>query len=312
MSVHSGNLGHSGKLPREADHVLVAVNPQAGSGSRSRRSQITELAGRLPQDGFKTEIIADLDRLADRACALRESGRLRTVVGAGGDGTLHVLLNRIEPGIPLAMLPLGTENLLAKYLRQERGVEPLARMIVAGKTMTLDAGRANGRLFFLMASAGFDADVARRLHESRRGNIRHWHYVAPILAAIRHYDFPRLRLTLESPAGRQEIEACWCFAFNLPQYGFGLPFALEADGSDGLLDVCTFRHGSLLQGLRYTAHLYLRRHGGLPDCTKMKATSIRVEADRPVPYQLDGDPIGSLPLELEIVPQRLTLLAPSS
>lgn len=297
-----------GILSTEARHVLISVNPHAGSGSQSRRSQVAQLAERLSQDGFRAEVIADVDQLSDRAAELHESGRLRVVVGAGGDGTMHVLLNRLAVGIPLAMLPLGTENLLAKYLCQQRGVEPLARMIAAGQTACLDAGRANDRLFLLMASAGFDADVARRLHESRSGNIRHWHYVSHILAAARKYDYPQLRITLQSGDDSHAIDACWCFAFNIPQYGFGLKFAPEADARDGLLDVCTFRQGSWWNAMRYSMHLWLQRHERLADCTKNKADRVRIEAPSPVPYQLDGDPGGWLPLELGIVPQRLTLL----
>jgi diacylglycerol kinase family enzyme len=52
------------------------------------------------------------------------------------------------------------------------------------------------------------------------------------------------------------------------------------------------------------------RHGRLADCSLIRAKRIRIESDAPVPYNLDGDHCGFLPLEIEIVPQRLTLLVP--
>jgi diacylglycerol kinase family enzyme len=298
-------------LPAQADHVLILLNPQAGSGSLRRRRQVARLVDLLQQSQLTAKTVTDLDEMAEVAKLLHGEGRLRCAVGAGGDGTLHVLFNRLPAGVPLVMLPLGTENLLAKYVGHGRGPGAVAKVIEQGNVVRLDAGRANGRLFMIMASAGFDADVARRLDEGRSGNISHLSYLRPIWSSIRQYKYPRMRIELESPEGDRRIDACWCFVFNLPQYGFGMRFVPHADGSDGRLNVCTFRHGSFWQGLRYTTHLYLRRHDRLADCETAEATRIRVDADQSVPYELDGDPGGWLPLELDVVPQRLTLLVPA-
>src|SRR5207248_307636 len=99
---------------------------------------------------------------------------------------------------------------------------------------------------------------------------------------------------------------------NLPCYAGGLRMAPAAIGADGALDVCTLRHGSLFHGLRYAANIFLGRHEQLADCTKGVARHVRIESDRPVPYQLDGDPGGMLPLNIEVLPQRLTLLVPAA
>ncbi|NIP84253.1 MAG: hypothetical protein GTO03_01285, partial [Planctomycetales bacterium] len=137
-------------LPR-ADHVLICVNPLAGSGARRRRRRIGRLQEMLVAAGLRVEVHQQLEGLRQRAERLQAEGRLRVVVGAGGDGTLHQLLNHLEAGIPLAMLPLGTENLLAKYVGHRRKLSALAALIQQGRVVRLDAGRANGRLFLLMA-----------------------------------------------------------------------------------------------------------------------------------------------------------------
>jgi YegS/Rv2252/BmrU family lipid kinase len=298
-------------LPAQADHVLICVNPTAGSGSRRRQQRVRQFEEMLVQAGLTVDIHSDLDPLCRRSGQLHSEGRLRVVVGAGGDGTLHGLLNGLGAGIPLAMLPLGTENLLAQYVAQGRGLSALVRMIQTGRVVRLDAGRANGRLFLLMATAGFDADVARRLSQQRAGNIRRASYIAPILSAIRNYEYPYLQITLETSDETRCWQACWCFTFNLPQYGFGMRFVPDANPSDGQLDVCTFRHGSFWNAVWYTANLYLRRHTRLDDCVTGTGRRITVEADTPVPYELDGDFSGWLPLELDVVPNRLTLLMPA-
>ena len=96
--------------------------------------------------------IDDLDVLARRADRLFEQGMLRVVVGAGGDGTAAELVNRCESRVPITMLPMGTENLLAKYVGLSADPQAMCRTVMEGQTVRLDAGKANGRLFLLMAS----------------------------------------------------------------------------------------------------------------------------------------------------------------
>jgi diacylglycerol kinase family enzyme len=170
-----------------------------------------------------------------------------------------------------------------------------------------------------MASCGFDADVVRRLHENRAGNISHWSYFKPIWDTIRSYEYPELRIYWES-AGAATVganSACpnpiiarFAFVFNIPRYAFGFQFTPHAVGDDGLLDVCTFRRGSFRMGLWYLMNVIAGQHRRLADCSLIRAQRVRIEADVPVPYNLDGDHCGFLPLEIEIVPQRLTLLVP--
>ena len=83
-----------------------------------------------------------------------------------------------------------------------------------------------------------------------------------------------------------------------------------ADGSDGALDLCTFDGGSLRNGLRYVTAAQLGRHRHLADCRLARVTRLRITSDQPVRYQLDGDPGGWLPLEIEVLPRRLTLIVP--
>ena len=182
--------------------------------------------------------------------------------------------------------------------------------------MRLDAGRANGRIFFLMVGCGFDAAVVQRLHSKRDGgHISYWTYARPILETIRSYRYPSLRVYCQSdsegPFESEPHAARWAFVVNLPCYPAGLQqLASDAVGHDGLLNVCTFGNGSLWHGLRYLGYVALGRHRGLPDFRAVLATRVRIESDEPVPYQLDGDPGGFLPMEIEVLPERLTLLAP--
>ena len=309
-------------LPAEADRVLIAANPRAGA--RSNRPRVEQLASLLTERGLHVEISSDLDQVSKLSSLWHSAGELRAVVGAGGDGTAAELVNRTEPGMPIALMPLGTENLLAKYIGLVPGPLAACQTIADGAILHLDAGLAGGRIFLLMASVGFDADVVWRLHSARQGHIRHWTYLKPILEAVRSYDYPELRIYCNEAGvdGSEDVSASgdtghafsarWMFAFNLPCYGGGLALAPQACGNDELLDLCAFREGSVWQGLRYLSAVVLGRHQALADCVTKRVRRLRIEADRPVAYQLDGDHGGFLPLELEVLPRRLSLLVPSA
>ena len=92
----------------------------------------------------------------------------------------------------------------------------------------------------------------------------------------------------------------------------GLPIADQADAMDGQLDLCAFRGGNLVNGLMYLTGVLMRRHRRWKDTRIAVAKKIRIEADDKVPYQLDGDPGGFLPLQIEVVPKRLCINVPTS
>lgn len=303
-------------LPRDADRVLVLANPKAGA--RSGAAKVQSLISLLGNRGFEARVVTDPAELLERSQEAMNACRLRAVVAAGGDGTAALAINRTPLGAPIAVLPLGTENLLAKYLGQLRP-EDVCQTIERGAVTRLDVGQANGQLFLLMLSCGFDAHVVDRLHADRRGHIRHWSYAKPILHSLRTYGYPEMRLTAWDAAGEriageliagEKHLARWVFAMNLPCYARGLPIAPGANGFDGLLDVCTFRHGRLWNGLRYLSEILLRRHHLHPECLAFRARRLRIEADSPVPFQIDGDPGGLLPVDVEVIPGRWTMLAP--
>lgn len=300
------------RINHDARSVLISVNPLAGA--QNRQGIATDLANELKDRGFQPSIVHDVEKLADEARRLADAGQLRAVVAAGGDGTIRLVAERTEPGAPLLILPLGTENLLARYLELAPDPPQLARIIADGWTATFDAGSASGRLFTLMAGCGFDADVVRRLHSSRQGPIHHLSYAKPILDAIRTYDYPELRVRYAAADAaadaelNQEITARWVFVVNLPRYAGGLSFSPQASGTDGLLDVCTFKEGSLWSGLLYLGGVMLGQHEAMQDFTRVQTRRLQVEAAGPAPYQLDGDPGGELPVEISVLPRRLTLL----
>ena len=288
--------------------VIISFNPN--SGAKNRLAVVEELEERLVEAGFSVVIPKTLPELFESGTASFEAGRLRAIVAAGGDGTVSMLTNHLPAGVPIAILPLGTENLLAKYLTLDGRLDRLVETISEGRSLVLDVGKANGKIFLVMASCGFDADVVRRLHRNRKGHIRHWSYAGPIVGSMGNYKFPRIRIEVDGET--MEAPSKWAFIFNAPRYAMNLPIVDEADTRDGLLDLCTFRGGNVFQGLMYLAGVSLGVHQGWKDFQTRRAKSIKLTSDGEVPYQLDGDPGGFLPLEISTIPGFLRVLLPKS
>ena len=295
------------RIPPEMKDVIISQNP--GSGSSDKGALVQRLAEQLQRLALTPRIMTNIDQVIELAETQIQQGVLRAVVAAGGDGTVSLLANRLPANTPLAIFPLGTENLLAKYLKVTSDPVLVARMIHAGATAQFDAGRANGKLFLVMASCGFDAEVVQRLHSTRTGHIQHWSYAKPIAAAIGHYRYPQISMWIDEQT--KPVRGKWAFIFNVPRYAMNLPIVPDADSQDGFLNLCTFRGGNLFRGLFYLGAVLLNQHRRWRASHLCRFKRIRLESDEPVPYQLDGDPGGVLPLEIVVQPGYLRLIVPS-
>jgi diacylglycerol kinase family enzyme len=291
-------------ISSHARRVLVLANPRSGTG-KSRRL-VDGLIVALRQRGLEASVYWDREEFSAALRSL-DPREVRCVVAAGGDGTLLEVVNR-APHLPAALLPLGNENLVAEYYRFERCGRRLAARIAAGQVQHFDLARANGRLFCLMASAGFDADVVHRLHRRRRGHINRFSYVVPVLQTVQSY--PHSLIDVEVLDTGERLRGSMVYVFNLPLYGLRVPIAPEARPDDGWLDLCVFERPGLVSLARYLAALVAQGRDRLADVQHRRVRRVQLTAAEPVPVQADGDPAGALPLTIEILPGALALLTP--
>jgi len=314
--------------------ILIVHNPKAGATDRTELLQ--GLAQKLAACGFVVDFVENLALVEGAVQQLTDSGRLRLVVAAGGDGTVAAVAQRVSPQTCLAVFPLGTENLLAKWLGATCDLNRFAQAILENQSRCIDAVLANDKLALITIGVGFDAEVVRQVQAHRTGHITKWNYAWPIWRAFWTYRFPQLLVTVERKAeSPRELESpemtanlpttgcgpafgsvradnwavCWLFVANLPNYGGGLSLSPQANPSDGWLDLAMFRRGGRLRGLVYAACLAWGRQAACRDFLAVKATSIRVESPLPTGFQVDGDYGGPLPLQIEILPNRVRLLS---
>ena len=289
-----------------ARRVIIAANPH--SGAFDRRSLIEQLVEQLESKNFDVEILGEIDRICQTASQSLANGTLRAVVAAGGDGTAALLANRLPSAVPLVVFPLGTANLLAKYLTIRRNVNQITDIIEDGQTVRLDAGMANGQFFLVVTSCGFDAEVVRKLHKSRKGHISYLSYITPILRAFWKYNYPTLEITFDN--GQRMGSVRWAFIQNIPRYAMNLSIVDGANPFDGKLDCCTFRSGGILASFYYFLCCLFRRQSRIKTARFVQFKSMTITTEGAGHYQIDGDPGGRLPLTIEVVPERFRVMVP--
>jgi diacylglycerol kinase (ATP) len=291
--------------------IVVAANPYRGAAGP--RARVEALVAALGAAGLRARVVWDA---AERAAVLGDGAALagvRCVVAAGGDGTVAAVINELASDVPLAVLPAGNENVFARALGF--GPEPrlLARAIAAGRCRRIDLGRARtsvgARRFALMLSAGFDADVIHRVARRRTAGgaprrVNRDHYVGPVGAALWAYPHTPVSLTADGAT----VAAAYCLISNLPEYAMALSLTPAARIDDGLLDWLAFERRGVPALAAYTWAVVRRRHGALPHVRGGRARRLTLTSAVAVPVQLDGEPAGFTPVEVEALPSALTIV----
>lgn len=297
--------------------ILIAANPKSGAGPSG--TLVRALADALTVRDFEVEVVRSLELLKSRADQLHHQRLLNCIVCAGGDGTVSVVANLISAEIPLLIFPLGTENLLAKHWGLSRDIETTCTTLMGNRIVHMDVGTANGKLFMVMLGCGFDAEVVRQMDLRRTGHITRFSYTVPILRSLWQYSFPQLDWTATCGGQSCVGKSAWIFVVNVPRYGANLSFFPQADVTDGKLDLCTFKRSGIINGLSYLLSVWRGSHLKMSDFEHNPVRRLTVEAPRDqhgneiqVPYQLDGDLGGKLPLEVEVLPARLKLVVPAA
>lgn len=294
----------------QAQHIIIAANPKSGASSGLTRAN--ELKEALIQDGWQVELTTDLEQMQRLVNQRHESGELRCVVSAGGDGTAAAILNRIPIEIPLAIFPLGSENLLAQQFHIPRDPQQLVSMIRELHIRELDLFRANGKLFLIMVSVGFDAQVVKQVHENRKSHITRWAYRFAILSSVFSYKWPTL--CIENRVGErwEPMAHChWLFGFNVPKYAAGIHVIDDAICDDGRIDIGMLTGANAIIGFWNYLRVALGTHRVSPRWRENRVEGFRVTSENPQAFfQLDGDFGGALPLEVSFTNARAKLVVP--
>jgi len=238
-----------------------------------------------------------------------ESPNTARVVAAGGDGTIHAVLPALQGSeFPLAILPVGSVNVLARELKIPLKFEEACDVVAAGERRRIDLGLANGRPFALMAGVGFDAQVVSAVAPQVKDSIGSFAYVAKGLEVLARYPASTFHVRTESE--EWECRAWLAVISNAAHYTYRWRLSPDASIDDGWLDVCLFETDSSARTAQQVVAALQGRHTGRPGVRHFRTRFIGLASSPSVAYQLDGDPTGATPVEIRLEPRSLEVLVP--
>ncbi len=233
------------------------------------------------------------------------------VIAAGGDGTVNEALQPlVGSATALAVLPIGTANLLARDMHLPLKPVEAAQALVEGSARRVDVGLAGGeRYFLLFAGIGFDAAVIHAVDADLKRRLGPLSFVAAASTVAPGYQGARATIIMDGQRRRRHI--LMAVLANTRLFAL-VPLAPEAAATDGKLDVWIFHGSGLWTKLAHLAAFLTRRHAGAPNVDQARARRVVIRTRRPLPVELDGEPWGHTPMTFQVVPSAVQIWTPTA
>jgi len=231
------------------------------------------------------------------------------IVAAGGDGTINEVVNGLAgTQAALGLLPIGTVNVFATELGLPASdLQQCWQIICEGHTRTIDLPNANGKHFVQLAGIGLDAQAVK---ETSLAFKRSFGPLSYLVSAAQIASRPPPRLVIESKDANTS-EGSFVLIGNGRLYGGPFPFFKRALIDDGLLDVIVFKRIGYLDIIRYLQEVIFSSSITMPELEYFQTTRLRVSSQDDVPVEVDGELIGTCPVEFQMRERGLRVLAPS-
>jgi len=301
-------------VPSNRRSALFVLNPVAGTHDADDTE--SAVVDRLRDNGVEVEVRrtqgeGDARRWAQEAA---DGGEVDLVIVAGGDGTVREVVSGVVTGgggVAIAIVPLGTADLLARALGVPLG-DPGAAAGVA-----VDGGSRNidvidvvgkGEHAVVMVDAGFDAQLVRDSDRGSKDDLGPFAYVAAGIENL--FDLQQVELELELDGEVQRMDGHTVLCLNIGRIGDTFVVDQDIGPDDGALHVGVVTDpgatDAVLTALTMAAD-DSEQHANVVWSTCRRA---RITATPPLEVQVDGDPAGETPFELELLPGAVTVLVP--
>lgn len=306
----------------ESKKITFIVNPNSSNGATGRQWPRIRAKARERLGQFKTLITigrGDATLLARRAIL---SGA-EIIVCVGGDGTFNEIINGvvneeglIEQGVLLGFIPRGTGCDLARSIPVQRDLDRALDNILTRRIRWIDLGKLkhrddNGhesyRYFHNVMSFGLGGEVDERVNRTTKVFGGFMSFVLATLISILSFKRKRIRLSVDN-CFDEEVRI-WNVAVANGQYhGGGMWVAPGAVLNDGLFHVTVIGDMNLAEVLWNLRNLYNGRVYGLEKVVKLTGRRIKASSSQTVLMDVDGEQVGRLPVEIEIVPSAIPII----
>jgi diacylglycerol kinase (ATP) len=229
----------------------------------------------------------------------------------GGDGTVMAAATAMAGGgVPLAILPAGTGNLLARNLALPINNEAACLQIgLSGRTRAIDVASVEDRKFVVMAGLGFDAAIMRDAPEGLKKKVG---WPAYVVSGAKHLRGRGIRVSITIDGGKPlHRRVRTVVVGNVGRLQGNIPLLPDALPDDGILDVVVIATRNVLDWARVTGRVVRRAH--VPDrrIERFTGQHVLIECSHTQPRQLDGDVIeSSRTMDIRIEPGALKVRVP--
>jgi len=292
--------------------ACLIFNPVAGQSDPEQDLLTIEtlLAPEIDLDIRLTTPEVDAGQLAHEAV---ERG-VHMIIASGGDGTLSAAANAlVGTNIPLGIISRGTANAFASALGIPDTIEGACQTILEGTTRVVDAAQCNGKPMVLLAGVGFEAEMVEKADRESKNRFGMLAYIMAGVKQLREFDIFEAKIETDEKvitvtAGAVTIANAAPATSILAQGPAGIIF------DDGLLDLTVVAPENRTGAIASAYHLLQSAFRGdaaeRDDIGYLRARRIKVTTEPPQKVVLDGEIIGTTPIDVECVPGGLTILVP--
>jgi len=291
--------------------VVVIANPASRRGKRLATRAQSALASR--------SVVADLiftERPGHAAeLAVQHSPHYDAVFILGGDGTVMEVAGALAGSdARLGVLAGGTGNLLARALGIPLSVPDAVAALVDGEDLLIDLGRFDsGRRFAIAAGVGIDATMIAETPDWLKRRLGVFAYAIvgsrAALRAVLRRDFFRARVTVDNTVHERDAAAVMIANFGAV-LGERITLGPGIRTDDGFLDGCIFSPRTLGDAFRIMWRLLRHDFKSDPCMLYCRGRSIRVETTPALPWQADGELMGTTPFRVVVEPRAVRLMVP--
>ena len=317
--------------------AALLYNPNSGGSRKRRQKEVDSSVALLSAAGVQADLVlCDSSAEAERHARLAVQSGCDTVFACGGDGTIHTILQVLaNTSVALAILPMGTANALAHDLGLPMKVAEAARAALHGEPRRVALGRIEyldmigkpgARFFIVAAGAGVDAHLFYKLHTGAKQRMGMAAYYAKAWQLWFTHPMTRFSVEFLETGSNQSRQASVTELMAVRIRNFGGVLQELAPGASLERDdlrVVFCETASRAAYLLYVVRGLLRGRWKVPGIELAYSARVscqyrdganssddRQQAQPKIYIETDGELVGTLPAEITVVPDALTLLAP--
>lgn len=242
------------------------------------------------------------------------------VIVCGGDGTINEAVNGMANSqVPMAVLPGGTANIIAKELRLPGRLVKAARELHSWRRCSIPLGRATWeesgslrqRYFLAVAGVGFDACIISQLDVAMKLRLGIVAYCWEAVRQAIRYNYPSFQCIVNG----SPVSTTFAVIQRSSRYAGWLKLARPNSIRSAGLTCCLFEGRTPRRYFQYALGILSRTHHRLGDVRCVSGSSVRCATEQSgdcIFFELDGELTGRIPVTFDVVPDALTLLAPES